>query len=597
MGISKRLPLGGLWLLIGLLALVGCSGMGSQAPVVVQQGAEETAAAATAFYATETQVAVEAQYTPTPTSTPYMRPTDSPAIDPDTVIATVAGHDITVGEFRNRIRYQRWSALESLRRIADLSGFEVIDITDPTNTMTPTVIGYLVTLDDAETFGEQVLELMIQERILHQEFVNRGLEGSQRLIDNLWLRLLQLEAAPDGGLPENFEAQRDAFMESLAAYTDISLVDLRFLITVQSEQQFVAEAVGAEAEMDVEALNLRHILVETEAEANEIIALLEDGADFNELAHERSIDTSARGDGGDLGYFARGEMVEPFEEAAFAAEVGDLVGPVQSDYGYHVIEILDQQYEVEARRLVLDTEDAAQMALERLESGESFDDVLAALQDDPGVVVSSNDLGWLSPEDLPESLWGDLFAAEVGSVVGPMLTSDGYNVIEITDRRVGLVHARHILVETEAEAEDVLARLRAGEDFATLAGELSIDPGAQGNDGELGFITSDQLPEDFADAVYAAETGEIIGPIETDYGWHIAQVTDRELSVLSPQQYDEIKALHFQNWLRAEIRAVEIDEVWRQVVPADPQPVDVAPFLGELADALDEALAAMGAGQ
>ncbi|MFA5582344.1 MAG: peptidylprolyl isomerase [Paracoccaceae bacterium] len=83
-----------------------------------------------------------------------------------------------------------------------------------------------------------------------------------------------------------------------------------------------------------------HILVETEEEARDLIAQIEGGADFTELAKEKSIDP-AGANGGDLGWFGRGRMVEPFEDAVIAMEVGTISEPVQTDFGWHVIRLND----------------------------------------------------------------------------------------------------------------------------------------------------------------------------------------------------------------------------------------------------------------
>jgi peptidyl-prolyl cis-trans isomerase C len=72
----------------------------------------------------------------------------------------------------------------------------------------------------------------------------------------------------------------------------------------------------------------RHILVETEAEAKEIVERLKKGEDFATLAKEKSKDSNA--EGGDLGFFTRGQMLKPFEEAAFALDVGKISDPVQT---------------------------------------------------------------------------------------------------------------------------------------------------------------------------------------------------------------------------------------------------------------------------
>ena len=93
-----------------------------------------------------------------------------------------------------------------------------------------------------------------------------------------------------------------------------------------------------------EEVHARHILVGSEDEAKEVIAELEGGADFAALAGEHSVDPSARSNGGDLGFFRRGQMVPEFAEAAFALEPGTrTTEPVQSQFGWHVIEVLDRR--------------------------------------------------------------------------------------------------------------------------------------------------------------------------------------------------------------------------------------------------------------
>lgn len=80
-----------------------------------------------------------------------------------------------------------------------------------------------------------------------------------------------------------------------------------------------------------------HILVADEAKATELKKQLDDGADFAELAKANSTDTGSGANGGDLGWFGLGAMVKPFEDAVVGAEVGKVVGPIKSDFGYHLI--------------------------------------------------------------------------------------------------------------------------------------------------------------------------------------------------------------------------------------------------------------------
>ncbi len=85
-----------------------------------------------------------------------------------------------------------------------------------------------------------------------------------------------------------------------------------------------------------------HILVKTEDEVNELIAKLNAGADFAELAQECSLCPSGR-QGGDLGFFGKGMMVKPFEDAAFSLEVGEVSDPVETQFGWHLIKLTGKQ--------------------------------------------------------------------------------------------------------------------------------------------------------------------------------------------------------------------------------------------------------------
>ncbi|HTQ71884.1 MAG TPA: peptidylprolyl isomerase [Acidocella sp.] len=83
------------------------------------------------------------------------------------------------------------------------------------------------------------------------------------------------------------------------------------------------------------------------------------------------------------------------------------------------------------------------------------------------------------------------------------------------------VDARHILVSTQAQAEDIIKQLNKGADFAKLAEKYSIDPGAK-NGGELGWFSKDEMVPAFADAAFALKKGEYTKtPVQTQFGWHV----------------------------------------------------------------------------
>lgn len=87
----------------------------------------------------------------------------------------------------------------------------------------------------------------------------------------------------------------------------------------------------------------RHILVETEKDAQEIVKQLSEGADFAELAKEKSTDKATKDKGGDLGYFTWGRMVSPFQDTVFAMQVGNISKPVETKFGWHIIKLEDRR--------------------------------------------------------------------------------------------------------------------------------------------------------------------------------------------------------------------------------------------------------------
>ena len=113
-------------------------------------------------------------------------------------------------------------------------------------------------------------------------------------------------------------------------------------------------------------------------------------------------------------------------------------------------------------------------------------------------------------------------------ITGTVTEADAKKVF---DERIGNlkpepeVHARHILVETEAEAKEVAERLNKGEDFATLAKEKSKDKNAEG--GDLGFFTRGQMLKPFEDAAFTLDVGKISEPVQTQFGWHVIKVEEK----------------------------------------------------------------------
>ena len=85
-----------------------------------------------------------------------------------------------------------------------------------------------------------------------------------------------------------------------------------------------------------------HILVKTLDEANKLLEEIQNAADFAELAAKHSLGPAGR-NGGDVGFFGKGMMVKPFEDAAFSMEVGEVSAPVETQFGWHLVKLLDKK--------------------------------------------------------------------------------------------------------------------------------------------------------------------------------------------------------------------------------------------------------------
>jgi len=139
-------------------------------------------------------------------------------------------------------------------------------------------------------------------------------------------------------------------------------------------------------------------------------------------------------------------------------------------------------------------------------------------------------------------------------------------------REQEMVWARHILVASEEEANAVIERLKKGEDFGTIAAELSIDTSSGVNGGDLGWFSRGQMVEPFETAAYALKIGEISQPVQSDFGFHVIQLLGKEVRALSDSQWETLKQKAFTDFIEAAKADIKIEkkDVWASVVPNTP---------------------------
>ena len=177
---------------------------------------------------------------------------------------------------------------------------------------------------------DQILQNIADRTLLRQLAVQEGFTVTEA---DLQTRIIS----------DTADIMASGYFSSFVQYEqDYGLTDEYFARLVEDEliiEHFTDKQTVPSQE---EQIHARHILVATEEEGKALLARLAAGEDWTALAAELSIDTGSKDNAGDLGWFGRGAMVEAFETAAFALEAGQTSDLVQSDYGYHIIQVLEK---------------------------------------------------------------------------------------------------------------------------------------------------------------------------------------------------------------------------------------------------------------
>ena len=199
-------------------------------------------------------------------------------------------------------------------------------------------------------YGPSVVETLINNKVIELEGEKEGIKISNKEINAELDNFIK-----SYGGEETFNSALEASGISLADFKkDIEnyLIVEKILgkdikITEEDMKEYFEE--NKESFNEEEQVQASHILVKDEKTANEVIEKLNAGEDFAELAKEYSTDEGSAKAGGDLGYFAHGDMVEEFSDAAFKLKEGEISEPVKSEYGYHIIKVTGKKEAKEAK--------------------------------------------------------------------------------------------------------------------------------------------------------------------------------------------------------------------------------------------------------
>ncbi len=205
---------------------------------------------------------------------------------------------------------------------------------------------FLATLEQAA--GAQILDRLITVRLLLQANQKQSLVPAKD-VDQEFANLKAqfpseaefLTALQTNGLtPDTLRQQIEAkLVLDRLAVQGITVTDEEVAKYFQEHQAELGQP---------EEVRARHILVDTEEEAKKLVEELNAGGDFAKLAAERSKDPGSQGNGGDLGFFRRGELVPEFEQVAFALKPGEVSAPVKTQFGWHVIKVEEHKAAVPA---------------------------------------------------------------------------------------------------------------------------------------------------------------------------------------------------------------------------------------------------------
>ncbi len=208
---------------------------------------------------------------------------------------------------------------------------------------------------------EEALRTWVKTELFYQEAVRRGVDDDGAIRRRL--RELEREIVAE-----------ELIRRSMADVPEVTEADSRIYFDAHSNDYSIQ-------------IRLAHILVRSRAEADRALARIREGTPFENVAAIVSIDQTAAM-GGDLGYMRRGEMVHELEEAAFALKVGEVSDVIPSNYGYHIIKVLDRH--PGAGRPSFDSKRGAVMNfLTSQRRRQAFDEWLVSLEERATVVIDT----------------------------------------------------------------------------------------------------------------------------------------------------------------------------------------------------------------
>ena len=325
-------------------------------------------------------------------------------------------------------------------------------------------------LPDDDTLRHQILERLIMDNIQLQMAKKMGINMTDADVDraigniaqqnNMSMDQMRSRLAADG---INYKTYREQIRKEMLI-SEVRNNEVRRRVTIlPQEVEALAKQVGSQNGADTE-LNLSHILIalpenpsqqqvdDAEQQARQLTDQLNKGADFGKMAVSYSADSQAL-KGGQMGWGKIQELPSLFAAALQTAKKGDIIGPIRSGVGFHILKVNDVRggqanvsvTEVHARHILLRpspvmTDDQARAKLQEVAQQIkykqiTFDEAARAISQDPGSALKGGDLGWAVPTMYDPAFRDALMKLQKGELSAPVHSSFGWHLIQLMDTR------------------------------------------------------------------------------------------------------------------------------------------------------------------
>jgi peptidyl-prolyl cis-trans isomerase SurA len=229
------------------------------------------------------------------------------------------------------------------------------------------------------------------------------------------------------------------------------------------------------------------------------------------------------------------------KEVEHYMETQDKIGEEATQY--HLGHILIAVQEAASAKEIQKAKAKADGLVEKLRAGEDFTEAAMTYSDGDNA-LKGGDLGWRSLGDIPTMFAEEVGKMKQGDIADPIRSPSGFHIVKLLEQKGSLDHhmvtktkVRHILIKTNELIDDAEARKRLlalkerlanGEDFAALARAHSDDKGSAIKGGSLDWVGPGDLVRPFEETMTKLSVNEVSEPVQTQFGWHLIQVLDRE---------------------------------------------------------------------